>query len=331
MINLKNTNRHNLQIIRNKKVNRKTNKNIFFDLLLEFEKLNVNIKKLPMSTPIDIKVRELLVNIANQILLDEDIITQIHNDNIFPVDLIAKYIHINKQFIIENKNYLLALIAIYKINCEPLINIIDFESKVSNYNFNGIIIEKGVNNNLLFSTTAEFLVVHKKQNLELGDSFKGIKSYSKALLRKAVAIISIFVVFFLALFVMYFNSSNMVIEVTCYRPVTIRANPLYRAIGFNTGYKYTYYKKNIHIYGKNIDNAIIDVVKTSLEEPRDQSLDENGKPKEEKVDFTTDGIIYIKISDIENISKFSKLEKYMEENNLKYQLIYNGQLFEVDK
>jgi len=325
---LKKNNGQNLQVIRNTKFNKKSNNNTFYNLLLEFEKLNVNFKKLPLSTPSSLKIRQLLVNIVNQILLNDDIITQIYLDNNFPANIISKYTHIKKQFLIDNKNYILALVAIYKMNCKPLIDIIDFESKVSNYSFNGIIINKGLNNNLLFSSTAEFLIVHKRQNQELGDTYKGIKSYSKALIKRSFAIISFFLIFFLALFMIYFNTAKIEVLVDCYSPVVIKINPLNMAVGFKINTRVDirqYYSKNLHIYGKSFENAIIDVVKTSLIEPIEQFKDDKGNQLKEKRDFTDDSTIYIKITDINNMSNLSILKEYMDQNNLKYKLVYNGQ------
>ncbi len=319
---MKNLNNTNLQVIRNTNFKKNQNSNIYYNLLYEFEKLNVNIKKLPRSTPSDIKVRELIINVVSQVLFNEDIITQIYDEIVFPTTLISKYAHISKEYLLENKNYFLAILAIYKINCEPLIKSINFESKVSNYNFSGIVIEKGVKNNLIFSNTAEFLLVYKKPDLKLGDTYKGVKSYSIALFRKLFTIVSTFIIFFIILFIIYFNNTKAIAIIDAYSTIHIKINSFSRAIGFNANNDYNYYKKNLNIYGKNIDNAIIDAIKASLNKPLEEG--------DIKIDFTNDGIIYIKITDIESLSNLSTLKDYLDENKLKYNIMYNGILLEPD-
>ena len=312
-MDLKRVNNTNLQVIRNAKSKQNLNSKIYYNLLYEFEKLNVNVKKLPKNTPIDMKTRELIVNIVNQVMLcdDFDMVSHIYNENIFPASLISKYVNINKEYLLDNREYFLAILAIYKLNCEPLITQIKFQDEVSKYSFSGIIIEKGVNNNIVFSNTAEFLFINRGQNLKLGSTYKGVKSYRAAIFRKLFAIISIILVFFLTLFLIYFNDTKAVAIVEVYSPLEIKINPLNIVIGFTASSEAKYYIDNLHIYGKNIDSAIIDAIKIAINEPLVN-----------KKDFTTD-TINIKITKIENLSNLSKLEIYLKQNNYKYQILYN--------
>ncbi len=308
-------NAEKLKVIKGSTSRSKINRNLFYDLLKEFEKLNVNIRKLPNSTPEDITMRELLINIAKDVLFDDYIISQIYTNNIFPSKLIAQYASIDREYIINYKNYFLAILAIFKMDCEPLINILTFENNNSKYKFSGIIIEKGIRKNLLFSNTGEFLTIGRDQDLMLGDIYKGVKPYSQAIVKKLFLIITIFIVFFLGLFLIYFNSTKAIVIVETNVKIDIKINPLNRAIGFKDNSKEDHIKDKLHIYGKDICSAIIDSIELSISDP--PSL---------RREFTVDNTIFIKISNIENVSNLSKLEEYMEKNKFNYELRYNGKM-----